>query len=189
MKQSDPLQLVDEGTLRRPGPVGRLARLTLGIACFYALYVLVLNIQSIIQTPVSVLPNIAVLVFAAIFIINYVVNIGFGKSWGRWPSYLSFGAALLLAVIAWLAFGTADHPLFGAALWAWLFYFFSHLGVSFVLSAIIATPGCEMRAVPHLWMRLTGSETAEHFCPSGFLDSLDRWELARRQGGAAANDP
>jgi len=179
VKQSDPLQLVDEGTLRRPGPVGRLARLALGIACFYALYVLVLHIQNIIQTPVSVLPNIAVLVFAAIFIINYVVNIGFSKSWGRWPSYLSFGAALLLAVIAWLAFGTADHPLFGAALWAWLFYFFSHLGVSFVLSAIIATPGCEMRAIPHLFGKISGRAVAEHNCPASFIAEIDAWESKR----------
>ena len=79
------------------------------------------------------------MVFAAIIIINYVVNIGFGKSWGRWPSYFSIGAALLLAVMAWLAFGTPDHPLFGAALWAWLVYFYAHLGVSFILSAIIVS--------------------------------------------------
>ena len=42
------------------------------------------------------------------------------------------------------------------------------------------TPGCEMRALPHLWMLATGRETAEHFCPTGFLDSLDRWEAGRR---------
>jgi hypothetical protein len=179
VKQSDPLQLVNEGTLEPPGPVGRLVRMSLGFACFYALYVLVLHIQSIIQTPVSVLPNIALLVFAAIIIINYVINIGFGKSWGRWPSYFSIGAALLLALIGWLVFGTADHPLFGAALWAWLMYFFAHLGVSFVLSAIIATPGCEMRAIPHLFGKISGRAVAEHHCPASFITKIDAWESKR----------
>ncbi len=39
-----------------------------------------------------------------------------------------------------------DHLLFGEALWASLVYFFSHLGVSFILSTIIATPDCDGRA-------------------------------------------
>ncbi len=179
MKQSDPLQLVNEGTLKPPGPVGRQVRMSMGFACFYALYILVLHIQSIIQTPVSVLPNIALLVFAAIIIINYVVNIGFGKSWGRWPSYFSIGAALLLAAMAWLAFGTPDHPLFGTAFWAWLVYFFAHLGVSFILSAIIATPGCEMRAIPHLFGKISGRAVAEHHCPASFITKIDAWESKR----------
>ena len=179
MKQSDPLQLVDEGTFKPPGPIGRLVRMSMGFACFYALYVLVLHIQSIIQTPISVLPNIAVLVFTAIIIINYVVNIGFGKSWGRWPSYLSMGAALLLLVMAWLAFGTPDHPLFGAALWTWFVYFFAHLGVSFMLSAIIATPGCEMRAIPQILGKISGRAATEHHCPASFITTIDAWESKR----------
>ncbi len=170
---------MDEGTLNPPGPVGRLIRLALGILCLYALYHLFLYHQSIIQKPISVLPNIALMVFAAIIIINYVVNIGFGKSWGRWPSYFSIGAALLLAVMAWLAFGTPDHPLFGAALWAWLVYFFSHLGISFILSSIIATPGCEMRAIPQILGKISGRAVAEHHCPASFITKIDAWESNR----------
>jgi hypothetical protein len=171
--------MVNEGTLKPPGPVGRLVRMSLGIACFYALYSLVLHFQSITQTPISVLGNFSLILFAAIFIINYVVNIGFGKSWGRWPSYFSIGVALLLAAMAWLAFGTPNHPLFGAALWAWLVYFFAHLGVSFALSAIIATPGCEMRAIPHLFGKISGRAVAEHHCPASFITKIDAWESKR----------
>ncbi|MFQ5549276.1 MAG: hypothetical protein ACE5FV_13355, partial [Woeseia sp.] len=125
MKQSDPLELVGQGTLQPPGPIGRLTRLALGLACLYALYELILYHQSIIRTPVSVLPNLAVMVFAAVFITNYVVNIGLGRSWGRWPVYMLVGASVLAAGIAWLTFGTPDHPLFGAVLWAWLVWFFA----------------------------------------------------------------
>lgn len=126
------------------------------------------------------LPNIIIMVAATIFIINYVVNIGFGKSWGRWPSYVAVGSTLLLAAVAWLAFGMPDHALPGAVLWAWMVYFFVHLGVSFVLSAMMATPGCEMRAIPELIGRLSGQAAAEHHCPAAFISKIDAWESKRR---------
>ncbi len=176
MKQSDPLQLVEQGSLDRPGPVGRLVRMSLGVLCSYALYQLILYRVSIMATPVSMLPNLTVMVVAAILIINYVVNIGFGKSFGRWPSYISIALALSLAAVSWLVFGTADHPVVGLAFWSWLVYFYSHLGVSFVLSAVIATPGCEMRAIPELFGRITGRETEEHHCPASFITKIDDWE-------------
>lgn len=180
MKQSDPLELVEGGTLAPPGPIGRLIRLILGLACLYALYELILYRQSIIQTPVSVLPNIVIMVAATVLIINYVVNIGFGKSWGRWPSYIAIGSTLILAAIAWLAFGTPDHALPGSVLWVWMVYFFAHLGVSFVLSATLATPGCEMRAIPELIGRISGRAAAEHHCPAAFITRIDAWERKRR---------
>lgn len=180
MNQSDPLQLVEQGSLARPGPAGRMVRLCLGIACLYALYDLLRFHSSIIHRPVSALPNIALMVLAAIVIINYVVNIGFGRSWGRWPSYVSLWVMLQLATMSWLAFGTANHPMFGMVLWAWLVYFFTHLGFSFVLSAAISTPGCEMRAIPDLIGRITGRRAAEHHCPAAFITKIDAWESGKR---------
>lgn len=182
MKQSDPLQLVDEGSLERPGPVGRIVRLALGIACLYAIYELLVYHQTIISTPVSVLPNISLLVFAAIFIINYVVNIGFGMSLGRWPSYVSVSTLLILAGISWVMFGTPDHALLGVVFWAWLIYFFAHLGLSFVLAAIIATPGCEMRSIPELLGRMIGRAAQEHHCPAAFITKVDAWEKRAATG-------
>lgn len=179
MKQSDPLELVEEGSLARPGPVGRLVRLLVGAACMFALYELVLYRESIVQAPISALPNIAIMVIATILIINYVVNIGFGKSWGRWPSYVLVGSTLLVAAVAWLIFGTPNHALHGAVLWAWMVYFFAHLGASFVLAAIIATPGCEMRAIPELVGKMSGRHAAEHHCPAAFINKIDEWERNR----------
>ena len=66
MKQSDPLQLVEEGSLERPGPVGRIVRLALAILCSYALYELIVYRASIIATPVSSLANFTVMVLAAL---------------------------------------------------------------------------------------------------------------------------
>jgi hypothetical protein len=182
MKQSDRLELVEEGSLERPGPIGRIVRLALGIACLYAIYELLFYHQAIINTPVSVLPNIVLLIFVAILIINYVVNIGFGQSWRRWPSYISVAIMLILAGTAWLMFGTPDHALLGIVLWVWLIYFFAHLGLSFVLSAIIATPGCEMRSIPELLGRMSGRAAQEHHCPASFISRIDVWEKRRATG-------
>ena len=179
MKQSDPLLLVEGGSLTRPGPFGRIVRLALGILCLYAIYELLRYHESIINTPISVIPNISLLIFLAILIINYVVNIGFGKSFGRWPGYISIGAAAFFATYSWSAFGTPDHPLFGTVLWIWLVYFYAHLGVSFVLAAIIATPGCEMRSIPELIGRVRGRSAEEHHCPASFITRVDTWERAR----------
>lgn len=178
MKQSDSLQLVEPGSLTRPGPIGRSVRLLLGLACLYALYDVSFYRHNIIAAPVSSLPNLAVLVLIALLIVNNVVNIGFGKRWGRRPSYLSLAGGLLLAAISWVIFGTADHPLLGVALWLWLVYFYGHLGISFVLSAAIATPGCEMRAVPELIGKITGRPAHEHHCPA-FIRKIDEWERKR----------
>ena len=57
----------------------------------------------------------------------------------------------------------------------WMTYVYGHLGISFALSAIIKTPGCEMRAIPQLWTLMTGRKTLEHHCP-GFLNNIDNWE-------------
>ena len=151
-------------------------RLALGLGCLYALYELITYRADIIATPISVLPNISVMLVIGLCIINYVVNIGFGQSWGRWPSYLSVSGGAALAAIAWLAFQTPDHPLLGVALWLWLAYFYAHLGVSFVLAALIATPGCEMRSIPELFGKLARRETAEHHCPAAFITKVDSWE-------------
>ena len=57
----------------------------------------------------------------------------------------------------------------------WLFYLYGHLGISMLIAGFIGTPGCEMRAIPHLWTLLTSRDTKEHYCP-GFLNGLDAWE-------------
>lgn len=159
--------------------MGRTVRLVLGVGCLYALLQLILYRESIIATPAAVLPNVAILVLAALFIVNYVVNIGFGRSWGRRPSYLFLGGSLILAAAASTIFGTPDHPLLGVWLWLWLVYFYAHLGISFVLSAAIATPGCEMRAIPELIGRASGRSAQEHHCPAAFITKIDEWECKR----------
>ena len=180
MKQSDPLRLEDPGSLMRPGPIGRLIRLLLGSACLYGLYSVLMYREALIATPFSTLPNLVVLVVVAFWIVNYVVNIGFGMNWGRWPSYVSAILILASATLGWWIEGSPDSPILGACLWLWLMYFYAHLGLSFVVAALIATPGCEMRSIPELLGRLSGRKVQEHRCPAALITKVDLWEITIR---------
>jgi hypothetical protein len=89
-------------------------------------------------------------------------------------------ALLAVAALAsYLLSGTAETELFARAVWVWEVYLFAHLGLSFVLAAVIGTPGCEMRAFHDLYSRITGNPTKEHYCPVGPLHPIDQWEARR----------
>lgn len=173
------LEFVDQGSLVRPGPIGRLLRLLLGGLCLYGLWELILAAPYYIYAPISLLPNMALMVLVFLCVFNYVVNIGFGKDWGRYPLILSLTLFGLIALGNYLATGNAQSPLLGIVVTLWLCYFFAHLGLSFVLAALLATPGCEMRAIPELFGRITKQPAREHHCPASIISGIDRWERDR----------
>jgi hypothetical protein len=108
----------------------------------------------------------------------YVVNIGLGVKWGAWPRI----AAIILVAGAGLLGYAQTGTFLNRPLWVgmdvFMIYIYIHLGLSFLLSALLATPGCEMRAIPHLVGIVRGKSTQEHYCP-GMIDGLDRWERER----------
>ncbi|MFQ5525897.1 MAG: hypothetical protein ACE5GX_06500 [Thermoanaerobaculia bacterium] len=167
------------GTLRRPGPIGRIVRLLLGIwllvVCWSYLGYPGMFVRA--TPPWEVLIGIAF----ALWLIPPIVNIGWGTNWKAWPRYASWGVLIAWAVANGLLTGSLWSPGLGRFARILCLYAFGHLGLSFVLAAAIATPGCEMRAIPHLWTLLTGKATKEHFCP-GFLNGLDAWERRRKTG-------
>ena len=179
MKQSDPLELVDAGSLARPGPVGRMTRLALGALCLYALWEIVHSAGVTSTQPFSTLDNRLLVLLAPLCIFNYVVNIGFARSWGHRPLMISLVVLAVSALAAWLFSGELDSPVFGITLNLWLAYFYAHLGISFVLAALMATPGCEMRAMPELLGRMRGTPSEEHHCPAAFITRIDEWERRR----------
>ena len=178
---------VEPGTLATPGWIGRLVRLGFGLALLKFSYDLiryeVLMPRGDTGLTSSQAPDQAwfwLLAAWLFWILPFVVNIGFGVRWRRWPQVAVLASAAIVIVLSLVSGGSLWSEALGWVLLVWLLYESLHLGVSFVLSAVLATPGCEMRAIPHLWTIATGDETSEHFCPSGFLDSLDRWEAGRR---------
>jgi hypothetical protein len=160
------------GTLQRPGPIGRFVRLTMGALCLYLVWV------TMATADVGDIDNLGILFWFAfgIWVLPALVNIGLGRKWGMWPPRI-VGMALAVgaALVGYVSYGAVlSEPLWWV-IKVGIIYIFGHLGVSFVLASILATPGCEMRAIPHLVGTISGRASKEHYCP-GFIDNVDRWE-------------
>ncbi len=166
----------EQGSLRKPGLIGRAVRLVFGAWLLWALYTLLRYgwIVLVDTTPPSPI-EWWLFIILAFWLTPYVINIGLTKNWRRAPQVVVAVLAALALAIDLAVYGTWWAPPVGLFVLAWLAYFSAHLGISFVLSALLATPGCEMRAIPHLWTLMTGRSTKEHYCP-GALDQIDRWE-------------
>ena len=173
------LELVEPGTLVKPGPIGRSVRMLLGVLCLYGLFDIVTIAPYIIDDPVDSLPALSLMLLLIICVFNYVVNIGFSKNWQQYPLLVSLTLLGLIALVSYLVTGNPSSRLLGITLLVWLAYFYFHLGVSFVLAAILGTPGCEMRAIPELFEKVTKNESKEHHCPSRLISGIDNWENNR----------
>lgn len=179
----DTFRFDEPGTLMRPGPIGRIVRLSLGALCLWLVW------QLVTRSGIPDLYNPSFWVMAAFGLVlaPYVVNIGFGVTWGAWPRMIS---GIIILVVAAFSFAEGGSVL-GAPLWAtvaiWMIYIYGHLGISFLLSAILATPGCEMRALPHLLGMVFRNDTREHYCP-GFIENVDQWEQSRGTSAGESDD-
>ena len=71
------LDLVEPGTLEKPGPIGRTLRLALGVFCLYGLIEIVRIAPAFVTDPIGFLPGLSLMLLVALCIFNYVVNIGF----------------------------------------------------------------------------------------------------------------
>lgn len=165
----------EQGSLPPPRIIGRLVRLFLGIACLDLFRQIVDDIPGMIQRgwPMNTVAICtAVLGF---YLLRPVTNLGFTLKPNHGAQIVVAAGTLLVVLYEWLA----GMPLFGepftAFLMLWMAYVFGFLGISFVVAAIIKTPGCEMRSTSHLWSIITGKGTLEHPCP-GFITHLDNWE-------------
>ena len=169
---------VKTGTLPKPGPIGRIFRLLLGIYLLYVVY-------QIFAAPPSGLINalpehigLWIGILFAFWVFPEALHIGWSLPRGNWPRVAIVVLAVIAGLWGFIQFGSFMAPPLSWLVYVWLIYTFGHLGVALVLSSLIATPGCEMRSIPHLWTLLTGKGTSEHFC-LGFLDNIDKWELRK----------
>ena len=176
------LKLDEPGTLPRPGPIGRIARLAYGLACAWYVHALfdvsgqlitgMGHIQSVIWNGVAI----------GLFLVSYVINIGFSRSCKKWPAYISGGIFIAIAAYGYVTAGSAETDVLAGTVWIWAVYLYTHLGAAFILSGLIATPGCEMRTFHDAFSRVTGIPTKEHYCPVGPLHPIDQWEARRSSG-------
>ena len=173
------LKLDEPGSLPRPGPVGRLVRLAVGILCLWQVYGLIQVSGNLMGADGSIRPFIWNGVIIGLFLVSYIVNIGFSRAWKKWPAVVSAAALAIIAGVGYAMSGIIETNLLARSIWIWEFYIFSHLGLAFIIAAVIRTPGCEMRAFHDLYSKLTGVPTKEHYCPVGPLHPIDQWEARR----------
>lgn len=174
------LKLDEPGTLQRPGPVGRFSRLGLGVLSCWYVYGLIQVSGEVLADDGSIQPVIWNGTIFGLFLVSYVVNIGYSRSWKKWPAIVSAAALAIIAGVGYALSGTIDTSLLARSIWVWELYIFSHLGGAFILASAIGTPGCEMRAFHDLYSRLSGVPTKEHNCPVGPLNPIDQWEARQK---------
>ena len=175
------LKLDEPGTLPRPGPIGRLARLVLGALSIWFIIELLGIRTDLLDNDGDVRAFVWNGFLPSIILISYVINIGFSRAWKKWPAIVSALVLVAIAGISYLNDGAIESAVLARAMWIWELYIFGHLGVSFLISGLIATPGCEMRAFHDLYSRITGKPTKEHYCPIGPLHPIDQWEASSRK--------
>ena len=167
------------GSIQPPLIIGRLVRFFLGIICLDLFRQIVDDIPGMIERGWPVNPISLCTIALGFYLIKPVVNIGYTANIKYWPQVVV--GALTVAILIYQQI--VNDRVFGsvhtAFLMFWMGYVFAHLGASFVIAAIIRTPGCEMRAVPHLWSWLHGTRSLEHYCP-GPLTRLDSWERKQK---------
>ena len=168
----------ESGTLTRPGVVGRLVRFIAGGICLYFLFVVLIGAGKIVHLQLSILAWIGVAY--CFYAIPYAVNIGLNRNWKWWPQAIYLFLVLDAGCVSFFLFGSFFGPPMGFALLMLLVFILGYFGISFFLAAILAIPGCEVRAIPYLIGRMLGRPSPEHHCP-GFLGPLDEWEARRRK--------
>jgi hypothetical protein len=170
------LKLEECGTLPKPGPIGRLTRLLFGAMCLYYVHDLWSVRGDLMAGEGTIRPLLWKGIVIGLVLISYVINIGFSRSWKKWPAMVSAVILAGLALLGYIQSGQIETPLLAYTVHVWELYIFSHLGLAFVVAALIGTPGCEMRAFHHLFSLVTGTPTKEHCCPIGPLKPIDKWE-------------
>lgn len=173
------LQLDEPGSLPRPGPIGRLLRFVLGLACLYYVAGLIQVSGNLMGSDSHIKAIVWNGIVGGLILISYVINIGYSRAWKKWPAAVSVGIFIVIAGYGYVTAGAIETGVLARSVWVWELYLFSHLGSAFVLAGAIATPGCEMRAFHDLYSRITGVATKEHICPIGPLHPIDQWESNR----------
>ncbi|MFQ5433311.1 MAG: hypothetical protein ACE5FD_00385 [Anaerolineae bacterium] len=175
-------EFVPGGTLPKPGPFGRLVRLLFGAGVMFSLAPSLIGGFSFFRESTSAPTSIVFWIVAGLGItsVHHVINLGLGKSWGHRPQMVVLAGTAVAILLDFIFYGAWWAPPLGLFTWSWLLLMFIPLGIAFLLAAVLATPGCEMRSFNQLISRLRGQDPAEHFCPGG-VDFADRWEAKWRR--------
>jgi hypothetical protein len=160
----------------RPGPVGLLIRVVLGMAAVYGLVELVTN-WDVFRDQDLIESDFWFITLFTLCLLPDVFNIGLRRRWGVWPLVVFLAGAAAIGSVGYLASG----EVWTTALAAWVYaadlLVFAALSVSFPVAIATRTPGCEFNAIPRLVARLRGRADEEtRRCLLG-VDLLDKYPI------------
>lgn len=165
-------------TVVKPGPIGRIGRFVLGsLSLSFVTGILPYYSRFINSNPLDNSSPYLIGVLIAFIVLNDVVNIGFNVSWRRRSQAIFLVLVLLAIAVDLLLYGSMWGPPMGIVIFLMSILTHLYLGISHILAALIATPGCEMRSIPHLVAKLRRRDIESVVCP-GHWDAVDNWETS-----------
>ena len=159
----------------KPLLVGRVLRTIAGVGSLYLAFgmasLALISVQKIISFDLSEI----LFIVLAFQLVKPVVNIGFSVRAKNIARYVIVLLSVLSVVVDLLVLGSFPGKVLLLFTTIWVAYVYTHLGFSFLLAAVIGTPGCEMRAMHHLYFLIKKQPVEAHHCPA-FLHKVDEWE-------------
>ena len=145
-------------SLEPPGPVGRLVRLGLGTVLLYGTWNLLRfgpsEIGRQLVNPVEWLIHMGI----ALWLLPAVVGIGWNRPPGRRIRPEVLGGVGVLILISRLIDGVWWGPVVGWPVLVATIYTFAHSGISFVVSAVLASPRHKATGRPVHPTRVSGTD-------------------------------
>jgi hypothetical protein len=129
------------GTFPKPGPIGRIVRLLAGIGLLYFFAQALIAYDGFVRLNVPRNPLFWIGVALCFFGLPTAINIGFGRSWGHWPQIIVLVLGLAAVIFDLIQYGSLWGPPLGLLAYVLIVYFTAHVGLSFLVQAIFATPG------------------------------------------------
>ena len=134
----------EPGTTPRPLAIGRVSRLAFAVLIGIVFTLILLNYTYLTDSEFHVSGySIAywIAVAAAWAGFSHLVEVGFGRRWGRWPQVAVLPVVLALVLIDLVAYGEIWELPLAWGVFLFTEFFFGFLAVSFSLAATFAVPG------------------------------------------------
>jgi hypothetical protein len=130
----------EPGTYARPRLLGRGIRIIAGLTLIYFFIKTLTGYKGYVGDS---LPGGTWWIGAIIsfYFLSDVVNIGFTRSWGRWPQAVALILALAAVTFNFIQYGDMWGPPLGLLVYLLMVVVLGYLGISFLLAGILAVPG------------------------------------------------
>ncbi len=130
----------EQGTLKKPLIIGRLARLILAGGAGYFFVLMLTDYADLVGSSVPT-STYWIGVAVAFWYFSDLVVVGLSREWGRWPQVAVFPLALALVIADLVAYEGAWAPPLAWGVYVFTEFFFGFIAISFLLSAIVRSPG------------------------------------------------